>query len=81
MRSNRTFPKENQKKLNEIIHELRATLRQKDKEIKFLHDEIENLVKPVRTRLPHVEREKLSHEDWKKDFLKRMRIEVFGEKK
>lgn len=77
---NRTFPKENQKKLNEIIRDLKALLRKKEKEITFLRNEIDNLVKPSRDRKTHVEKDKLSHDEWKKDFVRRFKKEVLGEK-
>ena len=76
MRS-KTFPKENVKKLNETIRDLKALLKQKEKEIKFLRDEVENLMKPVRVRKNHQE---LTHEQAREDFVKRLKREVFGEK-
>lgn len=80
MSRHRTFPKENQKKLNETIRDLKAELRQKNKEITFLRNEIDNLVKPVRDRKVHVEKEKLSDVEWRKDFIRRFKREVLGEK-
>jgi hypothetical protein len=77
--SNKTFPKENQKKLNETIRDLKAELRNRDKEIKFLRDEINNITKPARTRKVHIELEPGS-EAWKKDFIRRFKKEVLGEK-
>lgn len=77
---NKTFPKENQKKLNETIRDLKAELRQRDKEIKFLRDEIDNITKPIRERKTHVEQAKLTHEEWKKDFILRFKRDVLGEK-
>jgi hypothetical protein len=74
----RTFPKENQKKLNETIRDLKALLRQRDREISFLRRELENLVKPVRDRKPHIDRSKLELEEWRKDFIRRWRKEVQG---
>lgn len=79
MRS-KTFPKENQKKLNETIKDLRAMLRQKDNEIKFLRSEINNIMKPSRDRKQHEEIETQTHEEWKVDFLKRFKRDVLGEK-
>lgn len=77
---NRTFPKENQKKMNETIRDLKSELKQRDKHIKFLEQEIENLVKPVRTRRQHVEQPKLTEAEWKVDFIRRFKKEVLGEK-
>lgn len=79
MRS-RTFPKENQKKLNETIRDLKALLRQRDKEITFLRNELQSIMKPTRDRKPHVEIDKLTHDEWKKDFIRRFKKEVLGEK-
>jgi predicted RNase H-like nuclease (RuvC/YqgF family) len=75
---NRTFPKENQKKLNAIIKELKAVIKQQDKEIRFLKQELEDLIKPVRTRKKEVKLEPGS-EEWKKDFIRRFRKDVLGE--
>lgn len=79
MRS-RTFPKENQKRLNETIRDLKAELRQRDREIKFLRDELDNITKPTRERKTHVEKDKLSQEEWRADFIKRFKRDVLGEK-
>lgn len=76
----RTFPKENQKKLNQIIRDLKAQIRQKDKEITFLRNELLNRMKPIRDRKSHVEKDKLSFDEWKKDFTRRFKREVLGEK-
>lgn len=73
----RTFPKENQKKLNAFIKELKALVKQQDKEIRFLKKELEDLVKPVRTRKKEVRLEPGSDE-WRQDFVKRLKKEVFG---
>ena len=78
MRS-KTFPKENQKKINETVRDLKALLRQKDKEIKFLRDEINNITKPVRDRKTHVEQVKLEGDAWRRDFIKRFKRDVLGE--
>lgn len=76
----KTFPKENQKRLNQIIRDLKAMIRQKDKEITFLRNELLNTMKPTRDRKGHVEKDKLSPEEWKKDFIKRFKRDVLGEK-
>lgn len=75
---NRTFPKEHKKKMNETIRDLKAELRQKDKEVRFLQNELENIMKPVRERKVKVEQ--LDHDSWKKDFIKRWKKDVLGEK-
>lgn len=79
---NRTFPKENQKKLNETIRDLKAELRQRDKEIKFLRDELENVLKPARVRKEHKEQLALEpgSAEWRADFLARFQKEVLGKK-
>lgn len=76
---NRTFPKENQKKLNETIRELKALVRKQQKEISFLKEEIENLVKPVRVRKPQGERPEPGSDAWRQDFIKRFKRDVLGE--
>lgn len=75
--SNRTYPKDNMKRLKEVIRDLKAFLRQKDKEIKFLREELENLMKPVRDRKAQVE--KPSYDEWKKDFVKRWKKDTQSE--
>lgn len=74
----RTFPKEGVKKDKETIRDLKAELRQRDKEIRFLRQELEHVAKPARERKPHVDQKDRSYEDWRKDFLKRHRKEVLG---
>lgn len=75
----KTFPKENQKKLNQTVSDLKAELRQRNKEIKFLREEIQNLTKPVRERKLSVEQQKPTLEEWKKDFIHRFKRDVLGE--
>lgn len=77
---NRTFPKENQKKMNEIIRELKSVVKQKDKEIQFLRDELENVVKPQRDRKTHVDKKEVTVDEWRKDFIRRFKRDVLGEK-
>lgn len=79
MRS-RTFPKENQKKLNETIKNLRAELKHAEKERDFYKNEVDNLTKPVRERKAHIEKDKLSDAEWRKDFIRRYKRDVLGEK-
>lgn len=75
---NRNFPRENKKKMNQIIRDLKSKLSQKDKEIKFLHAELENIVKPVRERKPTEKAP--TREEWRRDFLRRFKKDVLGEK-
>lgn len=75
---NRTFPKENQKKLNKIISDLKAELRQKDKELVFLRKELNNIMKPARERKPHVE--EIDPEEQRRAFVARFKKEVLGGK-
>jgi len=77
---NRTYPKENQKKLNGIIKELKSDNLKLRKERDFYKKELDNLRKPVRTRKGHVEKPKLTDEEWNKDFILRFKREVLGEK-
>lgn len=74
----RTFPKENQKKLNETVSELKSMLRQRDKEIRFLRQELDNLTKPVRERKPHIDKQ--DQAEWRLDFIRRFKRDVLGEK-
>lgn len=76
---NRTYPKENQKKLNETIREMKALIRKQQKEINFLKEEIDNLVKPVRERKKQVERPEPGSDAWRQDFIKRFKRDVLGE--
>lgn len=82
MSSHRTFPKEGIKKDKETIRSLRAELKSKDREIKFLRDELNNVMKPQRTRKPQqVEvTPEVQYEDWKKDFVKRFKRDVLDKK-
>lgn len=79
---NRTFPKENQKKLNEVIRDLKAENKRLTKEIQFLKAEIENVIKPARVRKEHKEEVKLEpgSDAWRLDFLARLKKEVWGNK-
>lgn len=65
--------------MNETVKALKDQLKQKDKEIKFLRDELNNLTKPVRDRRNHIEVPKPTHEEWKVDFIKRFKRDVLGE--
>lgn len=78
MNNRKTFPKEGIKKLKETISELKALLRQREKEIQFLKVELENLVKPLRDRKPHTEQNKMSYDQWRKDFIRRWKRDVQG---
>lgn len=76
---NKTFPKENQKKLNETNKTLRAKLRKQQKEIDFLRNEIENMVKPVRER-KRPDKLEIGSAEWRQDFVRRFKKDVLGEK-
>lgn len=79
MRS-KTFPKENQKKLNGTIRELKAKLKHVEKERDFYKEEVENITKPQRDRKTHQDKPpEMDHDSWRKDFLKRYKREVLGE--
>lgn len=77
---NKTFPKENQKKLNQTVSDLKAKLRQVEKERDFYKNEIENLVKPSRSRKVQIEQPKMDEDVWRADFIKRFKRDVLGEK-
>lgn len=73
----RSYPKEGLKKENETIKELRALVRQQQKEIDNLRNELENVVKPVRERKTHIVKHKhQTHEEWRIDFLRRLRKDL-----
>ena len=78
MRS-KTFPKENLKKVNDTVKTLRAKLRKLQKEVDFLRNEIENIVKPVRDRKKSVKLE-VGSAEWRLDFVQRFKKDVLGEK-
>ena len=73
---NKTFPKENQKKLNKTIAGLKAQLRQKDKELVFLRKELNNIMKPTRERKPHVDEP--DQEELRRAFVARFKKEVLN---
>ena len=72
MSSRKNYPKEREQKLKDTIKTLRADLRQAKKEIRILKSELKNIVKPVRKRKTHTEKAKLTHEEWRESFLKRV---------
>lgn len=76
--SHRTFPKEGLKKEKETIRELKSKLRQCLKEIQFLKNEIQNIMKPTRDRKPHLDKTDFSYEKWRKEFVRRWKKEVLG---
>lgn len=72
----KTFPKEGEKKKNETIQKLRGRIKYLEKKVKFLENELINVVKPVR-RDPKLEEPtgnvEKSKEEWRKEFLKKFR--------
>lgn len=72
MRNRTTYPKEGERKLKETIRELRAEITRLEKENRLLNEEIQNIVKPVRTRKTHQDTRKMTNEEWRKDFLRRV---------
>jgi hypothetical protein len=72
----RTYPKDGIRKLKQIIHDLKAELNFYIRENKFLAQEIENLVKPIRKRKPEMGKELDTYERWRHDFLKRFKKDV-----
>ena len=81
--SHRTFPKEGQKKLNQLIRDLKAQIKQKDKELEFLRKEISNLTKPLNPKASKEVKAKKNlqtFETWRDDFLQRFKKEVLNGK-
>lgn len=68
----KSFPKEGIKKLKETIQELKALVRELEIQNKILKDELNNIVKPSRSRKVH-EPLKPGSEAWRKDFVKRVK--------
>lgn len=73
-----TFPKDGLKKANETIQELKAIIRQNEKDNRLLREELENIMKPVRKRKHHIDRNKMPMDEWRVDFVKRFKKEVLG---
>jgi hypothetical protein len=77
MGGHRTFPKEGIKELKQAIRDLKSEIKQKDKQIKFLEAELENIVKPARERKPHkTGPDERSYDERRQDFMKRFRRDV-----
>lgn len=76
----RSYVKEGTKKLKETIRDLRASLRHSEKEIRFLKEELLNIMKPGRDRKKPLPTTEVAFEDWKKDFIKRFNVEVLGKR-
>lgn len=76
MSRGRTYPKENQKKLNQTIRELKSQILKLQKENEFLSKEIDNLVKPTRVRKSHVND---SPDQWRINFIRKFKKDVLGE--
>lgn len=75
--NHRTYPKDGIKKAKETIQELKARINYLEKENKFLRDEIQDRMKPIRER-KNSNKVGSTLEDWKKDFVKRFRKEVLN---
>lgn len=74
----RTFPKEGVQKLKDTVKELRSQINKLEKENRFLMDEIQNVMKPQRSRKLHQDKPRdRNYDEWRKDFMKRMALEVF----
>ena len=71
---NVTYPKDNEQKLRDTVHNLRAKVSRLRKENQSLRDELSNIIKPERSRKEHVEQpsqKKMTREEWRQDFIKR----------
>lgn len=69
------YPKEGDKKLKETIQVLKSRIRHLTKENKWLRAELENVMKPVRTRKKKIDRE-LTHEEWRKKFVRELKEDL-----
>lgn len=74
--NSKVFPKENGKKLKEVIQELKAEIRSLKKKNKFLIDELNNVQKPVRPRTTKSISTEESLSDFRKDFVKKFRASL-----
>lgn len=71
----KTFPKDREKKLKDTIKELKAHINYLEKENKFLNAELQGRIPSTKPKA----KVELSHEEWRRDFLKRYKREVKGE--
>ena len=74
----KTFPKDNDKRLKQTVHDLRAQLKHYMKENDFLRRELSDIMKPVRKRKDKSDVKSDSFEAWRDSFLKRFNKEVLG---
>jgi hypothetical protein len=78
----KTFPKDGVRKLKDTVHELRGKLNELEKENRFLKKEIEAIMKPKSPKSKlEVPTTPNTHDEWRKDFLRRLKAEVFDKKK
>lgn len=76
VRRSLTYPKDGERKMREDNKQLRMQVSRLRKENSILRNELENIMKPVRTRKEHVEQVKpqeMTHEEWRKNFVKQFR--------
>lgn len=76
MRRNLTYPKDGERKLREIIRQLKTEVGRLRKENFILRSELNNIMKPERPRKEHVEEkgpQKMTREQWRKDFVKKFK--------
>lgn len=68
--SHKTFPKDGIKKLKETIRNLKSEIKRLEAENRFLKGE---LVNTIPNKEPAPEKLDLSQDDWRKDFLRRIK--------
>lgn len=75
-RKHKTYPKEGVQKQKDLIQDLKDKNRKLRKENKFLRDELKNIMKPVRVRKEHKDDASMTHEEWRKDFVRRFKEDL-----
>ena len=76
MRRSVTYPKNGERRLRETVKDLKSMLNQLRKENRVLRQELENIMKPERTRREHVEEKSpkmMTQDEWRLDFIKHFR--------
>lgn len=69
-----TYPKNGERRLRETVKDLKSQVNQLRKENRVLRQELDNIMKPERSRREHVEEKSpktMTQDEWRKDFIKR----------
>ena len=74
------MPKDGLRKAKETIHDLKSELSQAHKEIRFLKNELESVMRHPRVRNVKAPEPVQSYDEWRRDFLHRFKTEVLNEK-